>query len=227
MTSIAWTVRRPAVRRILFGVFATAGAAAAVLTLPSATAATDPCAASEIARAIGTVSTNTGNYLDSHPDTNAALSSAAKQDPQQAVATLKTYFDANPQVGKDMSGLQQPLQTLSGQCKLPISPLQALQLLQGMQQGGGLPGLGALPGGAASPLGAITPGATTPGATSGSAPAATIPGITTAATVPGATALATSPGATTSGGTAPYAAEARASAAPSTTPPSGPTATTR
>jgi heme-binding protein len=162
MRSTVGAVRRTAIRRGLCCVFVAVGlggAAAALpalpaLQLPSAGAATDPCAASEIARTIGIVSLNTGNYLDSHPATNAALSSAAKQDPQQALATLKTYFDANPQAGRDMSGLQQPLQVLSSECKLPISPAQALQLLQGAQQSGGLPGGLTLPGGAASPLGA-------------------------------------------------------------------------
>jgi hemophore len=141
MTTSAWTVRRSTMRRSLHCVFA-GGIAAAALALPSATAATDPCAASEIARTIGTVSNNTGSYLDAHPETNAALTSAAKQQPQQALASLKAYFDANPLVAKDMSGLQQPLQTLSSQCRLPLSGPQALQLLQGVQRGGGLPGTG-------------------------------------------------------------------------------------
>ncbi|MBV8929452.1 MAG: hemophore [Mycobacteriaceae bacterium] len=157
MTSTAWTLRRSTIRRSLCVVFA-GGAAAAVLALPAATAATDPCAASAIARTIGTVSNNAGSYLDAHPQTDAALTAAAKQDPQQALATLKTYFDANPQAGKDMSALQQPLQTLGTQCKLPISAPQALQLMQGMQ-GAQLPGGVTLPGGQPSPLGATAPSA--------------------------------------------------------------------
>ena len=55
-----------AVRRGLYGVFAaclSGGAAAAVMAGPSAVAANDPCAASEIARTIGSVATNTGTYL--------------------------------------------------------------------------------------------------------------------------------------------------------------------
>lgn len=158
MTIAATT--RSTMRRSLYWIFATSalgGAAAAVLVMPSATAAPDPCAASQIARTIGWVATNTGNYLDSHPDTNAALTGAAQQQPAQALASLKTYFDANPQAGKDMQALQLPLAGLSTQCKLPISPSQALQLLQGMQ-GGQLPGGATLPGGLPSPLGAATPG---------------------------------------------------------------------
>jgi hemophore len=151
----------------LFGVLTICalGGAAALLALPSAIAAQDPCAASEIARTIGSVSTNTGNYLDSHPETNAAMTGAAQQQPPQALVALKTYFDANPQAGKDIQTLQQPLVSLSTQCKLPITLPQVLQMMQGMQAqppgalsqlpgGASLPG-GALPGGAPSPLGGV------------------------------------------------------------------------
>jgi hemophore len=145
--------------RIRLGLFAVltasalGGGAAAVWALPSAaTAAADPCAASEIARTIGSVSTNSGNYLDSHPATNAALTSAAQQQPPQALATLKSYFDANPRAGKDMQALQQPLTSLGTQCKLPISIPQVLQMIQGMAQSGQLPGGLGLPGGTQSPL---------------------------------------------------------------------------
>src|ERR1700758_2988881 len=90
-------------RRGLYGVFAACmigGGATAAVAVPSATAATDPCAASEIARTIGSVATNTGNYLDTHPDTNAAITSATQQSGPQAAVALKTYFAAHPQAGK-------------------------------------------------------------------------------------------------------------------------------
>ena len=78
-----------AARRGLYGVFAaclSGGAAAAAMARPSATAANDPCAANEIARTIGSVATNTGNYLDSHPSTNTALTAAAEQQGGDPVA---------------------------------------------------------------------------------------------------------------------------------------------
>ena len=42
-----------------------------------------------------------GNYLDSHPQTNQALTTISQQQagPQSLVA-LKTYFDANPQAAR-------------------------------------------------------------------------------------------------------------------------------
>jgi hemophore len=123
----------PGLRRALCGVLAVClagGAAAAVPAVPSATAASDPCAASEIARTIGSVAINTGNYLDTHPDTNAVLTAAAQQPGPQAVEAIKTYVDANTQVGKDIQVLQQPLQNLSGRCRLPITLPQILQFMQ-------------------------------------------------------------------------------------------------
>ena len=142
-----------AMRRSLYSVFAAAaagGAAVAGLSLlagPSATAAPDPCAASEVARTVGSVATSTGSYLDSHPQTNQALTTISQQQAgPQSLAALKTYFDANPQAGKDMQQLQQPLVNLSTRCKLPITVPQLMGLMQAAQaQGGALPST--LPGG--------------------------------------------------------------------------------
>ena len=85
---------------------------------------------------------STGTYLDSHPETNQALTTISQQQGgPQSLAALKTYFDANPQVAKDMQQLQPPLANLSGRCKLPITVPQVLGLMQAaQQQGGGLPG---------------------------------------------------------------------------------------
>jgi len=141
-----------ALRRSLHAVFAASavgGAVVVALALPSATAATDPCAASEVAKTIGSVATSTGNYLDSHPQTNQALTTISQQQGgSQSLGALKTYFDANPQVAKDRQALQQPLVNLSGRCKLPITIPQVLGMMgAAQQQGGALPaGLpGALP----------------------------------------------------------------------------------
>jgi hemophore len=154
-----------ALRRSLYAVFAASaagGAVVAALGVPSATAATDPCAASELAKTIGSVATSTGTYLDSHPATNQALTTISQQQAgPQSLGAVKSYFDANPQVAKDMQQLQQPLVSLSTRCKLPISLPQLMGLMQAaQQQGGALPGSlpGALP--TAQSLGA--PGAALP-----------------------------------------------------------------
>ena len=141
--------RANSLRRSLYAVFAAsavgAGAVAA-LAVPSATAATDPCAASELAKTIGSVATSMGNYLDTHPETNQALTTISQQQAgPQSLGAVKSYFDANPQAAKDMQQLQQPPVSLSSRCRLPISMPQLMGLMQaGQQQGTTLPG--ALPG---------------------------------------------------------------------------------
>ncbi len=147
------TPTRVTARRSMFAAFAVcAGGAIAALTVPSspsATAATDPCAASQVAKTVGSVANSMGAYLDSHPQTNQALTTISQQQggPQSLVA-LKTYMDANPQVAKDLQTLQRPLTDLSGACSLPITIPQVLGMMQNAQQGGGLPGglPGSLPG---------------------------------------------------------------------------------
>lgn len=165
-----------ALRRSLYAVFAasaTGGAVVAALlgnAAPSATAAPDPCAASEVARTVGSVATSTGNYLDSHPQTNQALTTISQQQAgPQSLGALKTYFDANPAVGKDMQQLQQPLVNLSGRCKLPITIPQLLGLMQAAQQQGTALSEG-LPAG--------VPSAQTVGVEGGAAPAQRAPATT-------------------------------------------------
>ncbi len=157
-----------ALRRSLYAVFAASavgGAAVAALTgfsAPSATAASDPCAASELAKTIGSVATSMGTYLDSHPETNQALTTISQQQAgPQSLGAVKTYFDANPQVAKDMQQLQQPLVNLSTRCKLPVSLPQLMGLMQAaQQQGAALPG--GLPGALQTAQSLGAPGAALP-----------------------------------------------------------------
>lgn len=174
-------------RSLAVALAVTGGAAATVaaLMVPSATAATDPCAASEVARTAGGVATNIGNYLDTHPQTNQALTTISQQQGgAQSVAALKTYFDANPQAAKDIQKLQQPLANLATRCKLPISLPQLMGLMQATQQGGAA--TGGLPAGLPSAQNVGVPSAALPvqsspvsSATSGSGP---LPGPATSST---------------------------------------------
>ncbi len=142
-------------RRLIAGLIAAAvpTAAVALMAGPPATGANDPCAASEVARTIGSVSKSMGDYLDSHPETNQSMTAMLQQQAgPQSVTSLKSYFEANPKVALDMTSIAQPLTNMSTQCKLPISIPQAMGLMQQTQGAGGLPaapaaGLGGLPSG--------------------------------------------------------------------------------
>jgi hemophore len=127
------------------------GTATVLLAAPSAVGASDPCAASAVAKTISNVSKSAGDYLDGHPETNQAMTTVLQQPAgPQSVNSLKTYFDANPKAASDLQTIAQPLTGLSAKCKLPISIPQALGFMQAAQ--GGLPGgpPGGLPGGAAA-----------------------------------------------------------------------------
>ena len=89
-----------------------------------------------------------GDYLDSHPETNQAMTTMLQQQAgPQSVTTLKSYFEANPKVAMDMTSIAQPLTGLSTQCKLPITVPQAMGLMQQAQgaAGGLTAGLPAAP----------------------------------------------------------------------------------
>lgn len=124
----------PIHRRAVF-VVAAGLVSVAVLNTPAAGAAPDPCAASEIAKAVGNASINASMYLDSHPQTNQVLTAVAAQPAgPQSLATLEAYFDANPQAATDLQVIQRPVTALTSRCKLPISLPQVLGLMQGVQQ---------------------------------------------------------------------------------------------
>ena len=168
-------------RRLLAALIATGlGGATAVVLLaaPSAVGASDPCAASEMARTISNVARSAGDYLDGHPETNLAMTSAMLQPSgPTSVSLLESYFDANPKAASDIQTIASPLAGLSSRCKMSLSLPQVLGFMQSPQ--GATPGStpGTVPGG--MPTGVISgaqhtvPGgtATAPGA------AATVPGI--------------------------------------------------
>ena len=139
MTSL--TGSTATLRRRLFGVLtatAVGGATAVVLlSAPSAVGASDPCAASEVARAIGNVARSAGDYLDGHPETNQAMTTVLQQPGgPDSVNSMKSYFDANPKAASDLQTIAMPLAGLSTRCKLPISLPQVLGRMQNAQGGG-------------------------------------------------------------------------------------------
>ncbi|WP_425178610.1 hemophore [Mycobacterium sp.] len=164
MTGTTATLRR----RLLGALTATGlGGATAVVLLsaPSAVGASDPCAASEMARTISNVTRSAGDYLDGHPETNHAMTSVLQQPAgPQSVDSLKSYFSANPKAASDLQTIASPLAGLSSRCQMPISLPQVLGFMQAAQGGlpGGLPGGGAAAqavSGAQGALPAVVPGA--------------------------------------------------------------------
>ncbi|MFZ3347405.1 hemophore [Mycobacterium sp.] len=163
MTSLTGTTAT--LRRRLLGALTATGlggaTAVVLLSAPSAVGASDPCAASEMARTISNVTRSAGDYLDGHPETNHAMTSVLQQPAgPQSVDSLKSYFSANPKAASDLQTIASPLAGLSSRCQMPISLPQVLGFMQAAQ--GGLPEGGAAAqavSGAQGALPAVVPGA--------------------------------------------------------------------
>jgi hemophore-related protein len=107
------------VRRGLYGMFAgglLGGVASAAILMPSANAAPDQCSASGLATTQSSVQLSMSTYLQTHPQTNQALTDIAKKSPTEAQASYEMYFADNPQVARDLKGLEQPVSDLTTQC---------------------------------------------------------------------------------------------------------------
>ncbi|MCX2930293.1 hemophore-related protein [Mycobacterium sp. CVI_P3] len=107
---------------ICFGVIA-AGLASAVIAAPMASAAPDcskPAVDAQVASSQGQLQT----YLNTHPDGQKMLMTAALQPRAQAAATLQAYAQANPQEYQEFTALLAPLGTLQKQCGVTVIPPQ-------------------------------------------------------------------------------------------------------
>jgi hemophore-related protein len=109
------------VRRGLYGMFAgglLGGIASAAIVMPTANAAppANQCSASGVATTQSSVQLSMSTYLQTHPQTDQALTDISMKSPAQAEAAYQSYFADNPQVAKDLKGLAQPISDLTTQC---------------------------------------------------------------------------------------------------------------
>ncbi|WP_375485373.1 heme-binding protein [uncultured Mycobacterium sp.] len=91
------------------------GLAATTLPAPSASAAPD-CSPAAVNDTVSSATGQARQYLDAHPDANAAVTSAFSQPRPQAAATLRSYFTAHPQEYYDLRGILAPIGDTERQC---------------------------------------------------------------------------------------------------------------
>lgn len=112
-------------RRGIVGICASGllgGVAAAVIAAPTASAAPD-CSASGVANTVSMATGAAKSYLDTHPGANQAVSTAMTQPRDQAAATLRGYFTANPQEYYDLRGILSPIGDAQRTCNVTaLSP---------------------------------------------------------------------------------------------------------
>ncbi|CAN5688787.1 heme-binding protein [soil metagenome] len=103
-------------RRGVSGVFAgcVLGGIATIAIAAPANAA--PCTASQATGTISSVSGAASQFLAAHPGADQALTNAASQSPDDARASVRSYFTANPGEYLELKGITRPLVDLQNQC---------------------------------------------------------------------------------------------------------------
>lgn len=99
------------------------GMALAVVAAPSAFAAPD-CSKPAVDNTVATTQGQLQSYLNSHPDGQKMLMTAALQPRAQASATLSAYAQSNPQEYQEFTAILAPLGTLQKQCGVQVIPPQ-------------------------------------------------------------------------------------------------------
>ncbi|QEN16240.1 hemophore-related protein [Mycolicibacterium sp. ELW1] len=125
------------IRRAVMAVLA-AGAAGAVVSMPSAVAdpapapapaaATD-CSAAGLSATISSVTKNLSDYFAVHPDANEALLDATRQSAFSAVGAFNTYFNDHPDQANDIRAIKAPLVDFKDRCGLQVEPAEALVVI--------------------------------------------------------------------------------------------------
>ncbi len=110
------------IARLCFGTLAT-GIALAGFYAPIAGAAPD-CSPAGVDATSDKVMQQAQAYMNSHPDGNKMLMTAALQPRQQAAATISAYANTNPQEYAEFKSILAPLGTLQSQCGVQVVPAQ-------------------------------------------------------------------------------------------------------
>ncbi|GAY15221.1 hypothetical protein MSZK_19470 [Mycobacterium sp. shizuoka-1] len=71
-----------------------------------------------------------GGYLASHPGADDVLTAAATQSPEDAKASVRSYFIGHPGELLDLQNIAGPLRDLRNQCGVAVSPGQLALLFE-------------------------------------------------------------------------------------------------
>jgi hemophore-related protein len=97
------------------------GLAAATIAAPAASAAPN-CSADNVAGTVSSVTGSARSYLAAHPGANQAVTAAMGQPRPAAEASLRGYFNANPQEYYDLRGILAPIGDVQSQCNVSVLP---------------------------------------------------------------------------------------------------------
>ena len=97
-----------------------AGAVAATITAPVASAAPD-CSQDAVTNTVNAATGSAWGYLRDHPGANQAVMTAYTQ-PAAAESTLRDYFSANPGEYYELRGILAPIGETQRQCNVVALP---------------------------------------------------------------------------------------------------------
>jgi hemophore-related protein len=96
-----------------------AGLAATTVAAPTASAAPD-CSPGAVSSTVNSAEGSARQYLNGHPDANAAVTSAISEPRPQAAADLRSYFTAHPREYLDLRGILAPIGETQRQCNTTV-----------------------------------------------------------------------------------------------------------
>jgi heme-binding protein len=105
--------------------------AAATIALPMASAQPQ-CTAAGLSSALGSVASETGEYLAARPGANNVVTNAGALTSGEAENSIRAYFAAHPQEWAELQRIAQPLRGLRQQCNVDVAPAQIARLFDAM-----------------------------------------------------------------------------------------------
>lgn len=93
----------------------------AAVTAPTASAAPD-CSQERLSDTVGTTTSATRSYLDSHPGARAVFDAAPNQPRPEAAASIRTYFTAHPAEYHELRGILAPIGNAQRECNVTVLP---------------------------------------------------------------------------------------------------------
>ena len=107
------------------------GLVAATIALPTASAQPQ-CTAAGLSNELGSVASDTGDFLASHQGANDVVTNAGAMSAQDGENSIRAYFVAHPQEWAELQAIAQPLRSLRQQCNVDVAPAQIARLFDAM-----------------------------------------------------------------------------------------------
>lgn len=110
-----------ALTRRTAGIVGAIGAAALVISAPTAAAAPD-CSRERLSGTVDSTTIAARGYLDAHPGARAVIDAASDQSRPEASANIRSYFTAHPAEYHELRGILAPIGDAQRECNVTVLP---------------------------------------------------------------------------------------------------------